>query len=348
MALWLVRTGKHGEHEQRFLEEGRIYLTWNVLADDLHQQNTKPLLKDLLRKIHPGWTNAQIGASLGPIWAFTQKMERGDWIALPSKRKAAIHFGEIKGDYIYHAIADQAYHHSREVSWFATDIPRVAFDTDILAAFGAMAAICQIKRNDAEERIRKMAKNEWKPTTTGTVLQPDPDEADEVPLDLEQFARDRIAKLIQAKFTGHGMARLVDGLLQAQGYTTHRSPPGPDKGIDILAAPGPLGFGKPRLCVQVKSGGSPLDHPTLSQLIGVMQNVQAEQGLLVSWGGFKSSVEKEVANQFFKVRLWDQDDLIRELLEHYEEFDEELRAEIPLKRFWTVAATDGEAEADSD
>jgi restriction system protein len=163
-------------------------------------------------------------------------------------------------------------------------------------------------------------------------------------LDLEEVARDRIAKLIQAKFTGHGMARLVDAVLRAQGYTTHRSPAGPDKGIDILAAPGPLGFGKPRICVQVKSGNSPLDRPTLDQLLGVMQNVQADQGLLVSWVGFKSSIEREIASQFFRVRLWWQDDFLKEVLTYYEKLDEELRAEIPLKRVWTIAATDETAE----
>ena len=34
-----------------------------------------------------------------------------------------------------------------------------------------------------------------------------------------------------------------------------------------------------------------------------MQNVQAEQGLPVSWGGFKNTVDKETATQFFRVRL---------------------------------------------
>lgn len=43
------------------------------------------------------------------------------------------------------------------------------------------------------------------------------------------------------------MAQLVDAVLIAQGYTTYRSPEGPDKGIDILDALGPLGFGKPRM-----------------------------------------------------------------------------------------------------
>ena len=31
MALWLVRAGKHGEYEQKFFEENRIYLAWDRL-----------------------------------------------------------------------------------------------------------------------------------------------------------------------------------------------------------------------------------------------------------------------------------------------------------------------------
>ena len=157
--------------------------------------------------------------------------------------------------------------------------------------------------------------------------------------DLEELARDQIAALLMAKLKGHGMARLVAAILKAQGYTTYVSPEGPDKGIDILAAPGPMGFGQPRLCVQVKSGDSALDRPTLDQLIGTMQNVQAEHGLLVSWGGFKVSVNKEEAVQFFRVRLWDRDDLINHLLANYDHLEDALRAELPLKRIWTLAVS---------
>jgi restriction system protein len=82
--------------------------------------------------------------------------------------------------------------------------------------------------------------------------------------------------------------------------------------------------------------------PTLNQLIGAMQNVSAEQGLLVAWGDFKSSIDKEAAAQFFRVRLWDQDDLIEQVLVHYDELRSDLRAESPLKRVWTVAAQDEE------
>ncbi len=72
-----------------------------------------------------------------------------------------------------------------------------------------------------------------------------------------------------------------------------------------------------------------MDRPTLDQLIGTMQNFSADQGLLISWGGYKSSVEREIASQFFKVRIWNQKDIIDALLINYEKLDEDLRAEIP-------------------
>lgn len=44
---------------------------------------------------------------------------------------------------------------------------------------------------------------------------------------------------------------------------------------------------------------TPADRPAFDQLGGVMNNVQAEYGLLVSWNGFKDSVAREEGNQFF-------------------------------------------------
>jgi len=67
-----------------------------------------------------------------------------------------------------------------------------------------------------------------------------------------------------------------------------------------------------------------------------MQNTQAEQGLLVSWGGFKQSVDKE-GTQFFRVRLWDADDVVDAILAEYDRLPESLRALLPLKRVWVVA-----------
>lgn len=345
MALWLVRAGQHGQGEQDFLADGRIYLGWGNIERDLSGATTRSDIRAIIEEEYPDWPKGKVSNGTGQVWGFVNGINEGDWIVLPSKTKAAIHFGEVKGPYVFDARHVEGMRQYRKVNWFATDIPRSNFDQDILYSFGAFLTICQIQRNDAEQRVRKMAVNGWKAVGRPIAL-PDENgggESDppvEPIADLEVAARDQIARQIIARFKGHGMARLVDAILKAQGYTTYASPPGPDKGVDILAAPGPMGFGTPRLCVQVKSGDSPLDRPTLDQLIGTMQNMNAEQGLLVSWGGFKSSIDKEKASQFFRVRLWDQGNLIEQLLEQYEKLDEDLRTELPLKRIWTVALAD--------
>ena len=342
MSLWLVRAGSSGEYENKFLSEGRIYLTWDNLSNDLSQVKDKKELYALLNSIYPDNKPGKIRNWGSQIWPIAKEMKIGDWIILPSKKRSAIHIGEIKGDYVNTPKSENPYYHYREVKWFATDIPRTSFDQDILYSFGAFMTICRISRNDAEKRIKQMAKNNWQVSQANIAKLEGQDDsfAEQTSFDLEQLATDQIAKFIIRKFKGHGLSRLINAILQAQGYSTFVSPEGPDKGVDILAAPGPLGFGSPRLCVQVKSSESPLDRPTLDQLIGTMQNFGAEQGLLVSWGGFKSSVDKEIPSQFFRVRLWDQKAIIGELLHHYNSLDEDIKAEIPLKRMWSLAVPD--------
>ena len=42
----------------------------------------------------------------------------------------------------------------------------------------------------------------------------------------------------------------------------------------------PLGFNEPRMCAQIKSSSSPINVRILRELQGVMQRVNAKQGLL--------------------------------------------------------------------
>lgn len=345
MSLWLVRAGKYGEHEARFFEDNRIYLTWEGLSTDLSAAKKYDDIKAVMQKHYPSEPARRLGNWSGQLWAFALGMKVGDWIVVPRKAKGTIAVGEITGGYQFDPQPGTIYNHFRSVKWLNADVPRSAFDQDLLYSIGAIMTICEIKRNDAEKRVRAMAKAGWASvpvaSSGGKAQAPTDDEAAEQgEVDLEEVARDSIAKLIIQKFKGHGMARLVEAVLKAQGFVTHLSPEGPDKGIDILAAGGSLGFDRPRICVQVKSGDTPADRPEFTQLIGAMQNVGADQGLFVSWSGFKPTVLKEVPAQFFKVRVWNAADLIDQLLAHYDRLDQDVRAELPFKRIWTVAAPD--------
>lgn len=154
--------------------------------------------------------------------------------------------------------------------------------------------------------------------------------------DIEAESLDAISDFIIQNFKGDGLAHIVAAILRAKGFVTYVSPKGPDHGVDILASAGSLGFSSPKICVQVKSTNDAIDRIVLDQLIGTMANVGAEYGLLVSWSGFRSSVERERAMQFFKVRLWSKREIIEELLACYSSLDDEIKQKIPLKRIWTL------------
>jgi restriction system protein len=69
-----------------------------------------------------------------------------------------------------------------------------------------------------------------------------------------------------------------------------------------------------------------------------MATFKADQGLLLSWGGFNTAVEREARLSFFSVRLWDADDLVDALLRNYERLPGDLKSELPLKRVWALVS----------
>lgn len=74
----------------------------------------------------------------------------------------------------------------------------------------------------------------------------------------------------------------------------------------------------------------------LRSLHGTMKTLGADQGLLVSWGGFKETVRSKAKSQFFTIRLWNSGDLIQSILSNYDKLPKDLRATLPLKRIWIL------------
>lgn len=347
MAVWLIRAGSHGEYEPKFIQENRVYVTWDNLDVDLAKLGERAELTDAMTQRYPDAKVKTIANWVSQVWPFAQEVKKGDLVVLPLKTQRAIQIGEVTGDYHFEFGGPTPFFHWRPVKWIGEAIPRAHFGKDLLNTFGAFMTICRVQRNNAEARIAAMRANGWKPETIASVTKSATPAVDETAepsedTDLEEAARDQIAQLIVARFKGHGLTRLVEAILKAQGYTTYRSPEGADGGADILAGAGPLGFGAPRLCVEVKSEDAPIDRPTVDKLLGAVSKFGAQEGLFVSWSGFKTNVQKELAASFFRVRLWTQKELLEALFAHYDHLDDDLKAELPLKRIWTVAAQDEE------
>jgi restriction system protein len=58
----------------------------------------------------------------------------------------------------------------------------------------------------------------------------------------------------------------------------------------------------------------------------------------LSRSSFKPNIQKELALDFFRVRLWSRKELLEKLYAHFAQLPEEIRLALPLKRVWMVAA----------
>lgn len=347
--LWSVKGGRYGSYEQMMLDESLVLLRWDVpggdLFGDLRQFRTRDDLEAEYTRLYPDASPHRRGNHVGQLWAYTYEMQSGDWVVLRMRTRSAVAVGEVTGPYEYRQ--NLTARHCHPAKWTQTDLPPDRFGQDLLNSIGAQKTIARVLAEDAEARVRAIAAGKPDPGIA-IPARPQPaaggvDEYEALP-DLEEIARDRVRAYLSRRFTGHALAQLVDAVLRAQGYVTLVSPPGPDGGVDILAGAGPMGFGTPRLVVQVKSGKAPVDSGVLRELQGTMQTHNAQQGLLVSWGGFRNTVPQEARRSFFSVRLWDQDALISALLEQYERLDEAVRVELPLKQVWVLATREAEED----
>lgn len=335
MTAWLIRGGRHGEREDFALENNVAVIGWDELPD-LSGLNSMEELSELLDEKYPD-SKAQTRVNwVGSIWPFVSDMKTGDLVAMPLKNRGRVAFGEIFGDYQYMPDNPHGACHTRKVKW-VDEVPRNQIDPEMLSSLNARRAVCRIRVEDAEKRINALLKPGKE--TPASVL---PETDEETFLDYEQMARDEISSAITRKFKGHGLARLVAAVLQGQGYQVRVSPEGPDGGVDIIAGRGPLGFDPPRMVVQVKSGNSPVGVGVMRELTGVMSAFGADYGLIVAWGGYRGVVEKENARQFFKIRLWDADMLVKMIQENYELLPEDIQAELPLKRIWILVPEEEE------
>ncbi|MGD9840875.1 MAG: restriction endonuclease [Candidatus Bipolaricaulis sp.] len=340
--VYLTRAGKRGEDEDAALENGLAIIGFKGIPSLESARDYKDVLK-IVEASMPGAKPHAVGNIAGQLGAFALAMTEGDLVVLPRKQTSQIAIGRVKGPYRYQKVGDEL-RHTRPVDWIRPDVPRTAFKQDLLYSFGAFLTVCNVSRNDAQRRVSAVLAGKEDPGLSSSLHTPKqiPAAEPEEEPDLAQPAHDQIVASIHARFAGHALAALVDAVLQADGWVTKVSPPGADGGVDILAGRGPLGLDDPRLCVQVKSQGSPADVTVYRTLQGTMQTYKAGQGLLVCWGGFNKAVLTEARQGHFTVRLWDSRDLVEAIYRTYEKLSAEIQAELPLKQVWMLVREDEE------
>jgi len=155
----------------------------------------------------------------------------------------------------------------------------------------------------------------------------------------EETAWAEIEQYVQA-INPYDLQKLVAALLRAMGYhISWIAPPGPDKGIDILAHNDPLGTSTPRIKVQVKRRADRIRVDDLRSFMAILG--EQDVGIFVSTGGFTSDAESEArTKETRKLTLVNLEKLIELWIEHYDKVSNTDKLLLPLKPVYYLAPSE--------
>jgi len=134
---------------------------------------------------------------------------------------------------------------------------------------------------------------------------------------------------------------LIAALLRAMDYhVAWVSPPGPDRGLDILAYTDPLGASGPRIKVQVKRVASKkIDVDSVRSFMATLGS--QDVGIFISVSGFTKDAERETRSQETRrLTLISPERLFDLWVEHYDSLEESDRQLLPLRPVHYLALPD--------
>jgi restriction system protein len=138
----------------------------------------------------------------------------------------------------------------------------------------------------------------------------------------------------------YDLQKLVAALLRAMGYfIVWDAPPGPDRGIDIIAHNDPLGTSSPRIKVQVKREAKKIDVDGIRSFMSVLAD--HDVGIFVSTGGFTSNAQTEArTKETKKITLVDLERLVELWIKNYEKVAEQDKRLLPLRPVYYLAPSE--------
>jgi len=322
---WMVRAGESAYLIEDFKKNNCVALGWSELGN-IAKISSKEQLRDLLSEKYPDWNRRRIAGSTSIVWNFLSTMKPGDIVISYSQETRQYSVGEIAGDYKFGGQIE-GYSHVRPVKWTG-EVSRDDLSVDSRNSLGAIQAFFEVNK-DVMGEIMTLLKG-GKPKATHTEESADLDRIREDTVNRShEFIKDRIQEL-----DWEDAQELVAGILRAMGYKTRVSPRGADLGKDIVASPDGLGLEQPRIRVEVKHRPrQAIGAPDIRSFIGALR--AGDKGLYVSTGGFSTEARYEAERATIPITLVDLTELVKLLIQHYENADLTTRALVPLIRvYW--------------
>ncbi|KVC82942.1 restriction endonuclease [Burkholderia ubonensis] len=326
--MWMVR-GEGGSLYDVFRDRSVAAIGWNQLAAHAKPGVDRKQLIDLYKSAEPQAKHGTVVSGASQVWRFVNEIQKDDWVITYSPANRTYLVGIVTGQAEYHPEwSEQNMPLARKVQWQPQELPRDKLGTTTKNSLGATLTVFEASSNAMIEVLAALKGNAITPT----------DEDDEVvvdPLaDVESQALEHIKDRVN-ELDWDEMQQLVAGILRAMNYKTQISPPGSDRGKDIVASPDGFGFEHPRIVVEVKHRREQMGSQDIRSFLGGRH--KDDRGLYVSTGGFSKDAQYEADRASIPLALWTLDHVVRALIEHYDKTDAETKRIIPLKRLYWPA-----------
>lgn len=324
--MWMVR-GEAGALYDEFREKGVAAVGWRQLAPHAKPGVSRKDLTEIFAKADPGLKPGTIVAGASQVWRFVNEIQIGDHILTYSPDNRTYLIGKVSGPSEYKPEwAEIGLVLARSVQWSASELQRDALSLPTRNSLGSTLTVFKLPPAAAKEILAE-------PKGAPPVIDSPSDiESPDAVIDIEGQSREYIKDMV-ARLEPREMEQLVAGILRAMGFKTRVSPVGPDRGKDIIASPDGFGFRDPRIVVEVKHRSGQMGSQALRSFLGGRH--PGDRGLYVSTGGFSKDALYEAERAQVPMTLWTLDDLVRALVEHYDQTDAQTKRMVPLKRvYW--------------
>ncbi len=326
--MWMIR-GDGGKLYDDFRDKQVVAIGWSQFAPHVKPGLSRSQLLAMYQELEPQIKLGSARSGTSQIWRFVNEMQKGDWVITYSPANRTYLLGKVASDFEYHQEwLDDGMGIARQVKWNEQEIDRDNLGTATKNTLGSTLTVFQLPDYAVTELLQ------GKKTTIAVVTQPteslDEEEIVSNPLrDMEMIAFEGIKDRIN-RLDWDEMQNLVAGVLRSMGYKTQISPAGADRGKDIIASPDGFGFENPRIIVEVKHRREQMGSQQIRSFIGGRH--KDDRGLYVSTGGFSKDARYEADRSTIPLTLWTLDDLVRALVENYEQVDIETKLLVPLRR----------------
>lgn len=161
MHAWKLRPGSDNKAVNDTLRTGIVRLDYEVPG--LRPDMTREEMIEAIRTSNPDRSDKGVTARAGQIDALFNRVRKGDLALVPRDKGKAMMIGEIITD--QPSVAGTFV--EVQVRWINENVPLSQFDQDLRYSFMAIHKFCGVSRNNAPERLKRIANGEPDPGFSG-------------------------------------------------------------------------------------------------------------------------------------------------------------------------------------